>query len=288
VTGDMVYPVPFQSGTINNLNATKLFAATMESLGVYWTVSFGNHDTEVYSLYNREKISDYYEKTDFDYCVYTAGPKEIDGYGNQVIAVENSGGIVTQALVIFDSHAYTKGFYQEYDNIHENQVVWYKNEIERLSALNASRGVTGVVKSLAFFHIPLVEMKTAWFEYIDNGFKSTADVKYFYGQAGESGKVVYSGTGEDNLFETMIALESTQGVFVGHDHLNNFSISYNGGAGDYYIRLTASLSIDYLAYPGIHKQVAQRGGTVITTATDGSFDCYGLRLYDKGILYQID
>ncbi|MDR3293110.1 MAG: metallophosphoesterase, partial [Clostridiales bacterium] len=35
VTGDMVYPVPFQSGTINNLNATKLFAATMESLGVY-------------------------------------------------------------------------------------------------------------------------------------------------------------------------------------------------------------------------------------------------------------
>ncbi|MDR1905349.1 MAG: metallophosphoesterase, partial [Clostridiales bacterium] len=43
VTGDMVYPVPFSSGTIDNLVSTRLFARLMERLGVYWTVVFGNH-----------------------------------------------------------------------------------------------------------------------------------------------------------------------------------------------------------------------------------------------------
>ena len=41
------------------------------------------------------------------------------------------------------------------------------------------------------------------------------------------------------------------------------------------------MSIDYLAYFGIAKETAQRGGTVIEVGTDGSFDCYGLRLVDK-------
>ena len=40
VTGDIAYPVPFQAGTFNNLNATKIFANMMENLGVYWTFAF--------------------------------------------------------------------------------------------------------------------------------------------------------------------------------------------------------------------------------------------------------
>ena len=35
VTGDMVYPVPFQAGTFNNLASTKVFASLMDKLGVY-------------------------------------------------------------------------------------------------------------------------------------------------------------------------------------------------------------------------------------------------------------
>ena len=48
-TGDVSYPVPFQAGTFNNLSSAKVFAALMEQLGVYWTLGFGNHDTEAYS-----------------------------------------------------------------------------------------------------------------------------------------------------------------------------------------------------------------------------------------------
>ncbi|MDR2046987.1 MAG: metallophosphoesterase [Clostridiales bacterium] len=284
VTGDMVYPVPFQSGTVDNLKATKLFATAMESLGVYWTVSFGNHDTEVYSLYDRKAISDFYSGGNLKYCLYEAGPESVDGYGNQIINVQNSLGVITQSLVIFDSHAYVKGFFRDYDNIHQNQIDWYAAEIARLDGINRGRGAVEPFKSLAFFHIPLREQKDAWFEYADNGMRDTANVKFRYGFAGETGVVVYCGIGEDNLFETMLALGSTQGVFTGHDHLNNFSVDYNGGSGERTIRLTYGMSIDYLAYPGIYKKVAQRGGTVILIQPNGEFSCFGRRLFDHGVL----
>ena len=66
-----------------------------------------------------------------------------------------------------------------------------------------------------------------------------------------------------NVIET----GSTKAVFCGHDHYNNFSIEYKG------IRLTYGMSVDYLAYPGIYKEGSQRGCTVITVESDGSFDC---------------
>lgn len=281
VTGDMAYPVPFSSGSFNNMAPTKTFVEAMESIGIYYAVVFGNHDSEAYSYYDREQISDYYSRPELKYCLYQAGPEDVDGYGNYFINVKNSAGIITQSFVLFDSHSYAKGFYQDYDNIHQNQVTWYENEIKRLDNINKSNGATETLKSLAFFHIPLVECKDAYFEWYDNGQKDTENVKYVYGNAGETGKVVYSGIGEDELFETMLKLGSTKGVFTGHDHYNNFSLYYNGGEGDDYIRLTYGMSIDYLAYFGIAKETAQRGGTVIEVGTDGSFDCYGLRLVDK-------
>ena len=281
VTGDMAYPVPFSSGSFNNMAPTKTFAEAMEAIGVYWAVVFGNHDSEVYSYYDREQISDYYSRPELKYCLYQKGPEDVDGYGNYFINVKNSAGIITQSFVLFDSHSYVKGFYQDYDNIHPNQITWYENEIKRMDALNRANGATEIFKSLAFFHIPLVEYRDAYFEWYDNGQKDTENVKYVYGNAGETGKVVYSGIGEDELFETMLRLGSTKGVFTGHDHYNNFSLYYNGGEGDDYIRLTYGMSIDYLAYFGIAKKTAQRGGTVIEVGTDGSFDCYGLRLVDK-------
>ncbi|MBR5438093.1 MAG: metallophosphoesterase, partial [Clostridia bacterium] len=60
VTGDISFPVPYSAGTFNNLASAKVFAALMEQMGVYWTVGFGNHDTEAYSYYSREYISEFY------------------------------------------------------------------------------------------------------------------------------------------------------------------------------------------------------------------------------------
>lgn len=286
VTGDIAYPVPFQSGSFNNLAATKVFASLMQSLGVYWTVALGNHDAEAYSYYTRDKIAEYYA-SGLDYCLFTRGPADIAGEGNQVIEVRNSQGLITRSFFVFDSHSYTDGdilgVQWKYDNIKQSQVDWYSAEVGKMNAKNAAVLGTlndadltakfSTVKSLAFFHIPLVEMLDAWQEYKNNGSQDTADVKFIYGVAGESKKTVFCGIGEDELFETILELESTQGLFFGHDHLNNFSLEYKG------IRMTYSPSIDYLAYFGIQKLGSQRGCTVITSSPNGSWSCKAENYY---------
>lgn len=271
ITGDIAYPIPPQAGTNDNLASAKLFATLMEKLGVYWTVTFGNHDDEAYSKYNREQVSDFYENSGFKYCLYKRGPENIDGYGNYIINIKNTKGEITQSIFAFDSHSYLNhdilGFGHDYDNIHENQVQWYRDSVKELTEYNKSVSdmENPVPKSTAFFHIPLKEYQDAWYEYLNNDFKDTEDVKLLQGIAGEGGTIVYPGEGEDSLFEAMLELGSTKGIFCGHDHQNNFSLEYKG------IQLNFGMSIDYLAYIGISREGAQRGCKVITYSPDGSF-----------------
>ncbi|MDR0697066.1 MAG: metallophosphoesterase [Christensenellaceae bacterium] len=284
ITGNMIYSDFFRTTNLNNMTSTKLFVQAMESLGVYWAVAFGNHDSDSYAFYDRKTISDYYESAEHKYCLYMAGPDDIFGYGNYIINVKRTDGVISQSIVLVDSNSYITGFTTNYDNIHDDQITWYKKEILRLNELNKEKGEVDMIKSLLFFHIPLYEYRTAWYEYVNAGYSDTENVKYNFGKAGETGVIVYSAKGKDAVFETVLYLGSTQGIFTGHDHLNNFSIDYNGGSGTTYIRLTYSLSIDYIAYVGIYKKTAQRGGTVITTYSDGEYDCDGLRLVDKAII----
>ena len=61
-----------------------------------------------------------------------------------------------------------------------------------------------------------------------------------------------------NYFDKIVELGSTQGMFFGHDHLNNFSLTYKG------VTFTYGLSVDYLAYG------ADRGCTIITVKPDST------------------
>lgn len=287
VTGDIAYPVPFQAGTFNNKSGARIFAELMENLGVYWTATYGNHDTEAYSYFDREDITDFYEK--YPHCLMRDGADNVDGYGNQVFNIVNSDGVITRSLYTIDSHSYVDGDYfgifWKYDNVHENQIKWYKNTVEanrnhNMMKLYSSSLATPVYddintlnpSSSVFLHIPLPEYKDAWYEYADNGYADTENVKLNYGTAGESGEVVFPGIYEDNFFETMQELGSTDSVFCGHDHLNNFSLDYKG------IDLNYSYSIDYLAYLNISTLGSQRGCTVINIDENGGIE-YGLENY---------
>lgn len=291
VTGDIVYPVPIQSGTFDNMKSAEIFASLMEKLGVYWLPIFGNHDTESYSKYTRKEISDFYCDDKWTYCIFEDNSNDqVDGYSNQVVNVKNSKGLIVQSLYAFDSHSYIDGDYfglfWKYDNIHSNQIEWYKKNVEKYSnyntqliensySVNASylKTVFGTPRSLAFMHIPTTEYLDAWNAYVSAGYKDIPGIKYYYGTVGETGKLVYHGVYPDQLVETMVALKSTQGIFCGHDHLNNFSISYQG------ISLTYGLSVDYLAYKGISKLGSQRGCTMITVFPNGTFDCVAENYY---------
>lgn len=275
VSGDIAYPVPFQAGTSNNKNSAELFADLMEQLGVYWCPAFGNHDTELYSYYSRDDIADFYSSDKYPHCLFQAGPEEVDGYGNYPVIIKNSVGQITQTLFMLDSHSYVDndflGIMWKYDTIHQNQVEWYESTLEHMKDENSGN----MPKSLCFFHIPLPEYKTAWQEYMDNGMQNTDNVTYIYGRVGEKGSGIYPSEHNYGFFDTALKLGSTQGIFCGHDHLNNFSIDYKG------IRLNYGNSIDYLAYSGIMNFGLQRGCTIIEINTDGTYESHLENYYSR-------
>lgn len=260
ITGDLVYPVPFQAGTFNNKLSSKLIIALMEQLEVPWTVVFGNHDTESYSYYSREDVGGFYSDESLEYCLFSAGPEEVDGVGNYNIRVKNTQGKITQELIFIDSHSYTDGdifgIFWKYDNVHQNQVDWYEETILEAKENNPD------VKSLVFLHIPLVEYRDAYNALM----AGDESVKHISGVVYEKDPYVYCGMHEDNLFEKALELGSTQGFFCGHDHDNSIVMNYKG------IDLTYGYSVDYLAYAGISKRGYQRGCTVITVKPDGSYE----------------
>lgn len=260
LTGDQVYPVPFQAGTFNNKISTKLIIALMEQLQVPWTACLGNHDSEIYSYFSREKIGNMYSDESLEFCLFSNGPEDVDGAGNHYFNVKNSEGKITQQLIFMDSHSYTDedplGIFWKYDNIHQNQVEWYENVIREGKENNPS------TKSLVFLHIPLVEYRDAYTAIREE----TGEAESVSGVMGEKDPYVYCGIGEDNLFEKALELGSTQAFFCGHDHDNNMVMKYNN------ISLVYGYSVDYLAYSGISKRGYQRGCTMITANPDGTCD----------------
>jgi len=266
VSGDIAYPFLFQSGSINNKRPLVTFATLMEHLGVYWAPVFGNHDTEIYSLYSRASMGELLESKEYPHCLFQCGPADVDGCGNYVINYKNTDGTIVQSIFGFDSHSYTDNDYfgalWKYDCVHKNQVEWYEDTLAALTAENNGE----VPKSIAYFHIPPAEMKEAYDAFVANGYEDTDDVQYITGKAGEHKTVVYGSTVNDGLVDAFLASGSTQAVFFGHDHLNNFTMMYKG------LQLSYAYSIDYLAYVGINKYGSQRGCMLITLEPDGSYD----------------
>lgn len=273
VTGDISFAVPW-SATLNNKIAHGYFIRLMENLGVYWTVTFGNHDAEKYNFYNREKIARMYEDEDLKYCLFSSGPDDVFGESNHVINVKNSQGLITSSYVMIDSNAYTHkdlfGLGWDYDNVHDDQVNWYRENIEYYTkqnlkvynALDESERPedfdTAAVRSYMYMHIPPEEMLKAYNKLSE---KELSDHKK-YGIAGEDKQVVYSSAYPDKLFETVVDLGSTKGIFFGHDHLNSLRLDYKG------VLMAYGYSIDYSAYAGATGY--QRGCTILTVHSDGT------------------
>lgn len=126
VTGDMVYPMPWMlQGSFNNLKSSKMFASLMESLGVEWTVVFGNHDSEVWAKLNKQELADFYASQ--PHCHFQKGDSNIFGVGNYCIPLLNEDGSLNTALMFIDSNAYlTWNFFSGFDVIHDDQIEWYK------------------------------------------------------------------------------------------------------------------------------------------------------------------
>lgn len=264
ITGDISYAIGL-GGTINNKYAHDMFIRLMESLGVYWTVTFGNHDTEPYNYHGRDVVADMYADEALERCLFMRSPDGVSGEGNHVINIKNSAGEVTKSLFMIDSHSYIRqdlvgglidSLMWNYDYIKDDQIDWYADMLEEYKPMS----------SLMFFHIPLTEVKSAYDQYVANGRELGDGINSFTGHDGEEGDVVFPSDKPSKLFDTVRSTGNTKAMFFGHDHFNNFVMDYQGVIFSY------GYSVDYIAYGDIGSKGYQRGCTVITVTPDGVFD----------------
>ncbi|MCI9142252.1 MAG: hypothetical protein HFH87_06455 [Lachnospiraceae bacterium] len=258
LTGDLVYPMPVQTFSKDNLGAVVQVCNLMNQIGIPWTMVYGNHDTETIASYSAEELEGiyhYYIQEPNHSMLYADRQPEIYGRYNQYIKVVNSDGSLNRLLFLIDSNDYVKNSEQtkEYDSIHTDQIQWYEDTIDQIAAEEGR-----IIPSFVFMHIPFRAFAEAQ-EALKRG---SSDAVYLFG---ENEEPVSCPRYDSGFFDTIVKKQSTQAVFAGHDHLNNMAVKYKG------VDLVYSKSIDYYAYPGIADKTKQRGATLITLFSDGSY-----------------
>lgn len=151
--------------SLNNSAPVNQFAAFMRNIGIPWAFTYGNHDTESLASMSKTDLNVVYKSLSYKTSgnlLYPYVQPDIMGRNNQLIEVRNIDGSLNTALFLIDSNAYTGEGINVYDYIHDDQVDWYADEVKRL---NSEEG--HIVNSMAFFHIPLQQYRTAYELYED-------------------------------------------------------------------------------------------------------------------------
>ncbi|MEX1376243.1 MAG: metallophosphoesterase [Eubacteriales bacterium] len=210
----------------------------LESYGIPWSTTLGNHDTD--SLADRNWLGNQYQNA--ENSLFEMGPSNIHGVGNYVINIVDTDGSVIYSLIVLDSHGdrdYAEG--EDYDFIYYDQIKWYEWVVSAQSE----------VPSMLFFHIPLPEYAEAA-AMLESG--DLSDPNAF----GENHEPVCDAPVNSGLFDKAVELGSTSHIFAGHDHINSLSVNYEG------IRLTYGLKTGATCY----SEEEMQGATLITIAGD--------------------
>jgi len=217
-----------------------------DSYGIPWTITFGNHDEQGY--FSIDWLTDYLNNYGSN-CVFK-DIQDDDVYGNANFAINLNEGNKTKAqLIVMDSNRYNYNEYWGYDYIKEDQISWY----ERIVSYTTTKNGGIAVPSLMFFHIPIPEFATAF----DEAEQAQNGTKLSYGEMNENVCCPDVNTG---LFESVLKLGSTKGIYCGHDHINNWLINYKGVDFSYGLKSTDR----------IYYKEGMLGGMTITIHDDGT------------------
>ncbi len=192
LTGDIVTASPAEEGW-------KAIAQPFIDSKTSWAVVLGNHDGEPGP--SRDEIFELL--VTFPYFAGEKGP-ELYGCGNYDIPVWSSDNKkVESVLYCIDSNNSNRIIYKDYDWIHFDQINWYRETSQKYTTQNNNYPLP----SLAFFHIPIPEYNEVV------GQPSTVGIK----NEGVASSHVNSG-----IFASFLDMKDVMGVFVGHDHDNNY------------------------------------------------------------------
>lgn len=165
-----------------------------DKLGIPFALVFGNHDSE-HKMCTRKEMME--AAIRLPLCYAQSGPAEVSGVGNYVLTINGASVSSSKALLyFFDSETGANGF-------HYDQIRWYIDQ-----AVGLRDGDNGQPHpALAFFHRPLPEYNDVW------NFHSCSGGKY---------EIVDSSKLNSGMFSAMKQMGDVVGVFVGHNHLNDY------------------------------------------------------------------
>lgn len=200
-TGDVIYGKPAEEGMRTVLNI-------VSERKIPFGVVFGNHDDE--QGLSRTELLKIIRSIPYNLTDSVAG---IAGVTNFILPVKSSDGKKNAAvLYCMDSNSYSqiKGI-GGYDYIRTNQIEWYKDNSRRFTAQNGGFPVP----SYAFFHIALPEYNQA----------ASSEDAILYGVRKERACAPQLNSG---LFTAMKEMGDMKGMFVGHDHDNDYAVYWKG------------------------------------------------------------
>lgn len=238
----------------------------IDSFGIPWAAVMGNHDgdngdetQEAFCAYLLEKAEN---------SLFKFGPEDM-GYGNYVINITENGEII-HSIYMMDTHSDTSLSCGGYDHLWDNQIAWYKWCVE---GNNALAGKT--VESSIIFHIPNIEYREAWADAQYNEETGEFENPAYADGFGNTAEPICSPEYDSGFFDVVKALGSTKNIIAGHDHVNNFSLEYEG------VRLSYSLKCG----PGCYWDSAKNGGSTLTIGSDGhaTFAHYYVNPDDLGV-----
>ena len=217
------------------------FTDFMDSLGIPWAPVFGNHDNDGNCDLNY--LADVMSES--SYCLLEKGDPAL-GVGNYIVNI-CQGDVIVHSLILMDSHE---------EGLWEDQIGWYRWAAEGAAA-----------PSTVIMHIPIIQYEQAYSEaWGENGWKDGFDA---FGEKKE--EICEEPEGQDTgFFAAVQEIGLTKNILCGHDHINDFSLVYEG------VRLSYSMR---LGVYGAHDP-ENMGASVLTIGEDGGATLSHIHRYE--------
>lgn len=200
-TGDIIWSKDNQ----NALKSFKQFVKNFNQFDVPIAITFGNHDTE--SHFGRNELLSIFDKE----CMNKADKTncfKVDEFEAYTLEIYDSNEtIVKNLLYVIDSGSYPCLDFGIYDWVKFDQVSWFNRIAKEYEKQDK------VKNNILFQHIPLPEY---W----------EASKNIINGVANETPTLISSPILNTGLFAQLYSNGEVWGMFVGHDHDNNFDGLY--------------------------------------------------------------
>ena len=215
-------------GYENQVKAIEAIVTPCVERDIPFTLVFGNHDQE--QGVEKEVLLREYQK--YDGCLAYDAVPSLYGCGNHNLPILASDGLKLAFNLWFIDSGTSTAEAGGYDYVREDQINWYKDTAAALKVLNGGK----LVPALSFQHIIVPEVYDAVgmmkipfgideFYYNDTNYLPVPNFGAYTGYIFEPPCPSHINGGQ---MAAWIETGDVLGTFYGHDHVNDFTTTYEG------------------------------------------------------------